>query len=77
MTTLYDTSDASWIYRETSALEIIKLDGSADNDSLMTRMRNATMPLDPPLFSLDGKNSGTADYQPPLRSKLYPPHSGG
>ena len=48
---LYETTDATATYRETSALQTVKLDATGDTGSLMGIMRDAVLVLGPPSFS--------------------------
>ncbi|MFD3192017.1 hypothetical protein ACFMPD_17405 [Sedimentitalea sp. HM32M-2] len=51
MISLYDTTDATSTYRETSALQTVKLDATGDTGSLMGIMRDAVLVLGPPSLS--------------------------
>ncbi|GLT12286.1 hypothetical protein PVW51_23845 [Sulfitobacter sp. PR48] len=48
MISLYETTDATATYRETSALQTVKLDATADTGSLMGIMRDAVLVLGSP-----------------------------
>lgn len=52
MISFYETTDATATYRETSALQTVKLDATADIGSLMGVMRDAVLVLGPPSFPL-------------------------
>lgn len=48
MISLYDSTDATATYRESSALQTVKLDCTADTGSLMGIMRDAVLVIGSP-----------------------------
>lgn len=49
MNNFRDTTDASYIYRESSALSTLRTDSTADTGNLIQVMRDSTLVLGPPV----------------------------
>ena len=57
MTTYRNSTDASYIYRETSALSTIRTDSTSDTGNLLQVIRDSTLLVGPQINSLTDEQS--------------------